>query len=360
MRHSRVMLSICAAAVLLTGCVTPSSRRADILNRLLQERRTRAGTEENFSGGGKDSPDTPDSGLPPSPGGSIVTVVPGTHIPAGGNTGTSRITIQPATLVQVSVIEDSSLDGSFSVNEIGAIDLGYVGPIILMNKSESEAAGKIGGVLRTRGFKKATVKVKILRASYDKVKIDGSVSRPGLVRIEPGGTISLKEALLRVGGIKVSARAAEVRVIRQGLEDPVYKDKVGELYTLIGEDGTAKVPEVFLRNNDVASVFSSSVQAGSVGGQKDVTVLGEVNRPGIYRFGSNEPCTMMHLLFKIGQFPAYANLKKVRLIRPDGDDGEDESIINAQKILEEGDPDDNLPLEDGDRIIIPARRLSIF
>jgi len=272
---------------------------------------------------------------------------------------TSKITIQPDCILQVSVEEDPNLDGSYPVNKIGAIELGYVGPIILYNKTEKEAEAKIASILKSRYFKKATVKVKILRASYDRIKVDGSVNQPGLIPIGAGDVITLNDALLRAGGIRASAKGARVRIVRGGLLSALASTLEGEEYSLVSEDGKPNIPYVTLSNNDVAYVFSSEVAAES-GGEKDILVLGEVRRPGVYRFTSEEPCTIMHLLFKLGELPPYANSKAVRIVRRDQNGVENEIVVDARKIISRGDPQDDVKLENGDRVIVPARRISLF
>ena len=95
-------------------------------------------------------------------------------------------------------------------------------------------------------------------------------------------------------------------------------------------------------------------------GEKEVLALGEVKRKGIYRFSHAEPCTMMHLLFKMGGLPPYAKASAVRVIRVDADGFEQEFEVDAERILDEGNPADDFQLENGDRVIVPARRISLF
>lgn len=272
----------------------------------------------------------------------------------------AEITIQPDSLVQVRVDEDPSLNGSYPVNSIGAIQLGYVGPVILLNKTEQEAAGKIGEVLRTRDFKNATVAVRILRASYDTVGVFGSLSSPGVIKIGSGDSITLSDALLRAGGLAVSVRGARVKIVRDGLRSPIYLALEGEEYALMTEEGVPAVPDVRLRNNDVAYVFSAAEESRQEAASKSVLVLGEVNRAGLYTFAGAEPSTIMHLLFKMGGLPPYANGKAIRVIRRDAEGEEREFKVNARRILATGDPDEDFTLQNGDRILVPARRFSLF
>jgi protein involved in polysaccharide export with SLBB domain len=308
----------------------------------------------------KDTPDTPPANLPRS------TVAAPASAPADAETVEKRpqaggaLTIQPESIVEVRVVEDPGLDGSYTVNEIGAVELGYVGPIILLNKTEEAAAGKIMEVLMGRHFKNATVRVRIMRASYDKVQVSGGVNRPGVIKIGAGDAISLNDALLRAGGLRPAARGAKVRIIRDGLLSAVALAIEGEEYVLMSEDGHPTVPDVALDNNDVAYVFTGSDSTPVEVGEKEILVLGEVNRRGVYRFPSGDPCTLMHLVFMMDGFPPYADESAVKIVRVDEEGNEQEIIVNAKDILETGDPTGDIPLKNGDRVIVPARRFSLF
>ncbi|HAS81790.1 MAG TPA: hypothetical protein DCS43_03715 [Verrucomicrobia bacterium] len=275
------------------------------------------------------------------------------------------VTIQPDSILKVSVREDSALDGSYQVNEISAIQLGYVGPVFLHNMTEGQAALKIKEVLESRFFNQATVTVQILRASYDKIALQGRVSSPGIIKIGSGDRISLNDALLRVGNVTAPIKNARIRIVRGGLLRAVASNEPGEIYSLIDAKGNPEVPDVDLWNNDIAFVYASSGNNNSPvaiaeKADKDILVLGEVKRQGMYRFADGSPATLMHLIFNMGGFPAYANTKAIKIIRRDDQGLEHEIIADASLILEDGSPERDIPLEHGDRVIVPPRKISIF
>ncbi|MBN2301039.1 MAG: SLBB domain-containing protein, partial [Lentisphaerae bacterium] len=206
----------------------------------------------------------------------------------------------------------------------------------------------------------ATVSVRIVRASYDKVQVSGAVNRPGLIRIGAGDKISLNDALLRAGGLRPSAQGAKVRIVKDGLLSAVALSLQGEEYSLVTDEGLPIVPDVSLDNNDVAFVFASQRQAPDVVGEKEVTVLGEVRKSGIYRFSGSEACTMMHLMFKMGGLPPYANKKVVEIHRQDENGVESVLKINVEDLLETGNPAQDVPLENGDRIVVRRRKIHLF
>jgi len=346
--------SLISAVCLLSmtgGCArTPPAAPVDwdaFMEQLRTERATAAEERQN-------APDAPVGDLPPAPDETDAQL-----IKAGD------VTIQPDSVLQVTVREDSGLDGSYQVNEISAIQLGYVGPVFLHNMTESQAAEKIKEVLESRFFNQATVSVRILRASYDKVALQGRVSEPGIIKIGSGDRISLNDALLRVGNVTASIKSARVRIVRGGLLRAVSASEPGEIYSLVDDEGNPDVPDVHLWNNDIAFVYASAgtgdaPAAMAEKADKDILVLGEVKRQGMYRFADGSPATMMHLIFKMGGFPAYADTKGIRIIRRDEAGRENELVVDASQILKDGDPDKDITLEHGDRVIVPARRMSWF
>jgi protein involved in polysaccharide export with SLBB domain len=271
-----------------------------------------------------------------------------------------EVTIQPGCLVQINVKEDPSLDGSYPVNEIGAIELGYIGAVILHNCTEREAEEQIRKILMRRAFKTATVNVKITRASYDSIRVKGDVNKPGLIRIGSGSVITLNDALLRVDGIRGSAKETTVRIIRGGMTNAVAESLPGEEYTLVDENGKPRVPDVTLRNNDVVYVFAWRGKPAPDAGWKEVLVLGEVKKPGTYRFAPNEKSTLLHLILKMEGLPPFADKRAIKIVRRDEDGYEREIQVDASRLLKYGKPEDDFLLEDGDRVIVPERRLTLF
>ena len=336
-----------AGLLLLAGAcaTTPEIDVNELIKQLNTQQET---TEEPVPTG----PDSPASELPPAPKKTEEAAMAG------------ELTIQPDSVVQVTVREDSALDGSYSVNNISAIQLGYVGPVFLGNMTEKQAAKKIRDVLENRFFNKATVNVRILRPAYDKVAVYGQVANGGVIKIGSGDRISLNDALLRAGNFTASVKGVRVRIVRGGLLSAVAPSVDGEIYDLLDENGNPKVPEIYLWNNDVAYVYTATAGTDKktpvVEGDKKILVLGEVKRQGIYTFAGSAPCTVMYLIFKMGGLPAYANSEAIRIIRPVEGGSEKEIIVDATKILKDGDPEKDVTLEDGDRVIVPEKKLSLF
>ena len=331
---------------------------------------------------------------PPSPPDAMIEAIPGApaaqapvvpevaavaapvHVPSGVTNGLGApimpkptvATIQPDSILWVNVTEDPSLSGRYMVNDASAIDFGYVGLVFLPDLSVEQAEAEIKRVLEGRYLKNATVSVKLAKASYDRITVNGNVEMPGEIKIGPGATISLNEALRRAGGLRASRDNSRVKIIRGGVKTPFGAAAEGEVYPLTSQDGLMKVPEVFLRNDDLVYVFTPSSEAKGVTqdsvmtgvGGKRVILLGEVPRRGVIEFSENEPCTLMYLLFKIGGLPRFARGDKISVVRRDKDGQEKKFLVNGEKLMKSGRPEDDLVLETGDRIVVPARSISFL
>ncbi len=315
---------------------------------------------------------TPDTAVAPPSAGVMArpeSVPQATNAISGGHLEMlkpSDPTIQPDSVLWVSVTEDPSLNGRYVVNNSSAIDFGYVGLVFMQDMTVQQAEAVLKNVLEGRYLNHASVSVKIAKASYDSVGVMGNVEVPGEVKIGPGATITLNDALRRAGGLRGNRDSNRVKIIRGGLRSPFGPAAEGEVYSLVSAKGDLQIPSVFLRNNDLAYVFAAeSPQLGGVGNKttgtgKRVILLGEVPRRGIIEFAENEPCTLMYLLFKIGGLPRFAKADKIQIVRRGKDGREKTFVVNGEQLMNEGSPQNDVVLESGDRVIVPVRKIAFF
>lgn len=293
-----------------------------------------------------DLPDLPADDLPGKPGSE------------GADMAVAKsVTIQPDTVLWITVEEDPSLNGKYLVNEYSAIDFGYVGLVLLNDMAIEDAAKKLKQNLEVRYLKKATVSVKLAKASYDRIGVTGAVLNPGMLKIGPGSTISLNDALRRAGGLRLEATDARIKFIKGGLLSPFGPIAEGTIFPLVNDEGRPTIPQISLVNNDLIYVYPHQTSAVSLG-EKRILLLGEVSRQGFVQFAGNEPCTLLHLLFKIGGLTKYAKKDAIRIVRRDKNGKETEIQADAKTLLREGNPDDDIVLENGDRVIVPTRGIT--
>ena len=333
------------SCVFITGCASDRSTDALVAQLLAEDGKTDVVAPVRVANPPADAVMPKTDNTPDLP-----SRIPALAAPQTGPVESTTVTIQPEAVLQIAVREDSSLNGRYTVNDFSAIDFGYVGLVILQDMTPDEAAAKIKSVLESRYLRSATVTVRISKASYDRVEVSGEVVQPGLLKIGPGSSISLNDALLRSGGLKPQAANAKVKIIRGGIVNAFRAAAEGDILSLVSEDGKPQIPDVYLQNNDLVYVFA--YQPGVLG-EKKILLLGEVGKPGIVLFSSAEPCTLMYLLFKIGGLPRWADAKNIQIKRRDKSGVEAVIRADADVLLREGNPKDDVPLENGDKIVVP-------
>ena len=333
---------------LLCGCATRDEQKlAQLIARQMKELESPAPVLNGY-----DIPESPSPGLHATRSGRQVTIQPALRSPHTRG----KVTVQPESILGISVEEDPTLTGSYEVNQSSSIQFKYIGLVFLPNMTAEEASAVIENTLRDRGFRSATVTVKITKASYDTVRVSGAVMEPSNLKIGPGSSVQLGEALRRAGGIRTQAKGARIKIVREGLLSPIGLANEGEEYVLLNGNGKPEVPDVAVANNDWIHVFGGS-EEGAGAGEKHIYVLGEVGKPGVVTFSGNESCTMLHLMFKLGGLPKWADARHVELVRRDEKGEETTSEIDVKKLLKSGNPEDDVELENGDRIIVRERRL---
>ena len=147
------------------------------------------------------------------------------------------------------------------------------------------------------------------------VEVKGAVFRPGMYQV--GGHICTVKALIEAAdGLKENA-VSHHAVMHRMQADRTLKMQSIDIKGIL--EGT--VPDVELRNEDVLYIASREEEKLD----QTITIHGEVNYPGIYRFASNE--TVEDLVLQAGGLTNAASLAKVdvarRIIDPDATEAGD-------------------------------------
>jgi protein involved in polysaccharide export with SLBB domain len=277
----------------------------------------------------------------------------------------AAVTIQPDTILRITVKEDPSLNGTYKVGSEGSIQFKYVGLTFMDNLAVAEAEQRIRERLEGVYVRQATVDIQILQASYDRIRVEGLVNTPGDQKIGAGSRISLHSALLRAGGVIPNAKNAIVKIVRSGMWDPIAHSKPSEVITLVDENGQPRVPDVFLRNTDLVRVESRAERRSDgkvirTTGGVQILLLGEVGKPGYVSFPVGESPTLLNLIFRVGGFSRWANDKKIEIVRRNGYGYKEVFVVDARAVAESGDPEDDFTFEDGDVVRVPERKWPLF
>jgi protein involved in polysaccharide export with SLBB domain len=189
----------------------------------------------------------------------------------------------------------------------------------------------------------------------DSVSIYGSVNRPGKYLLKKDMT--LKDLIFSAGGFSRDARINEAEVSRinpkhtssNKLADILYVP-IDSNYTKALEPGKGELffleafDEVFIRTNSDWEL------------QRNVIVDGEVENPGLYSL-KNKTERITDLIARAGGLKETAYIEGATLFR--SKEGAGQIGVDFRKIFKNPKSEENLFLNDGDRIVIPERLATV-
>ena len=88
-----------------------------------------------------------------------------------------------------------------------------------------------------------------------------------------------------------------------------------------------------------------------------VYLLGEVNRPGAVSLSAGPDATVARLILDQGGATQFANLGKVQIQRTAPDGSKKTLVVDVGRILKEGSFEEDVPLQEGDVVIVPEKGL---
>lgn len=173
----------------------------------------------------------------------------------------------------------------------------------------------------------------------------GEVSRPGF-HAAPDG-MDVIRAVTSAGGLSDRGRMDAARLLRPD-KNGQYKVIPLNLHRLFGlADMSINLP---VRPGDI--LFVPSTQNAS-GGQ--VIFLGALNKTGGLPLPLDQQATLARSIMSLGGFTKFADQDKVKVIRTAPDGSKQTMVTDVERILKNGDFDKDLPLRDGDVVIVPER-----
>lgn len=158
----------------------------------------------------------------------------------------------------------------------------------------------------------------------ERVTVMGKVNRPGLVEYPSGESLDILSALALAGGLSDSADPAQVVVRRLSGGGPrIIRLDVGRIMRGEQED-------LFLmRPRDVVTVGEHA--------PRSVTVMGEVNKPGLIELPNDRILNILDVIALAGGYTEIANPKRITLKRQVG--GEEKIyLINGKRLASERNP----------------------
>jgi polysaccharide export outer membrane protein len=130
---------------------------------------------------------------------------------------------------------------------------------------------------------------------------------------------------------------------------------------LTADEVAQKIREPLERDYFQKATVDVTIEAMPTGGAPGSTgggviyVLGSVNRPGPLLLPPNEVFTVTKAIIAAGGFGTFSMGSRVRLIRYDENAHKYETVINVLRIMKEGNFEDDIPVQNGDWIIVPEK-----
>lgn len=279
-------------------------------------------------------------------------------------------------LVMVEVFESPEYSGEKQVLADGSLSLPLVGSVPVQGMSLEAAADAVS--TRYAPFlRRPIVTLSVVTPRPIRVTLSGEVDRPGAYTLindttpdQPLPTLS--DALQQAGGITLAADLNTVQVRRTlgtGRAQTVTLNlwdltQTGDLSRITLRDGDS----IFIPTSETLSLTETRRLASaniydSIDKPLNVAVVGEVLRPGTYTLtderpdGATEDVPTIHTVSSAiqtaGGITDMANVRQIQVRRFTADGSERVVDVDLWKLLQEGDLNQDLALQEGDTIVIP-------
>lgn len=251
--------------------------------------------------------------------------------------------IRRADELNIKVISQSDLTGTYKVGPDGSIGVPWAGTLVVEDLTRQEAVTKLLEIYQPHFKSELAISVDVSEYAPMQVFVLGEVQNSKQVDLAVGGT--LLEALSAAGGLKreKESPAPGRCAIARGNEKVVWVDleellKKGNL--------TLNVP---LEHGDV--IYVPDVDA------RLVHVMGQVKTAGPLELGNG--MSLLEAVSKAGGATEDADLRMVFVLRKKlAGDYQGPVRADLKKLLESGDRGEDLDLEDGDVVFVARNDLA--
>jgi polysaccharide export outer membrane protein len=280
----------------------------------------------------------------------------------------------PGDKVNVNVFQIAELSGDFLILADGSLSLPLIGTV--------KAAGLTIEQLRTlllqrylAFIKRPVVTLSLTTPRPLRIAVAGEVNSPGSysLNLEKGDKYpSVTDMISKAGGTTVMADIGQVKILRnyQGKEyvkilnlwELVQKGDLNQDISLRDGDSVL-IPTQ--QNIDIAQTRQLATASFGLAQQQEINiaVIGEVNRPGSYTLRPQQnttssvkqrPPLLSLALQTAGGIKPLANLRDIEVRRYIRDGSQQTIKVDLWALLQTGDMDQDLILQQGDTIIVPT------
>jgi len=270
-------------------------------------------------------------------------------------------TLGPSDIISITIFNVPEQNGDFPVLPDGTINLPLIGPVyvegLTLQQASEELSRRYASILR-----KPLITVGLRQSRPIRVAIAGEVSRPGAYRLD-GGVLTVTDAIELAGGITQAADIRQVQLRRSrprgvGVDQQITINlwellQQGDLrQDLRLQDGDSLViPAQTVLNHREAPLLRNASFAQDQGNRLDVVVVGAVRRPGPH---SVDQATVTRAIGTAGGITQVADLRRVQVQRKTNSGTQQIINVNLWELLQTGNPNQDIPLQPRDTIIVPV------
>ena len=292
--------------------------------------------------------------------------------------------------IRVNVFEVPEYTGEYQIPPGGSINMPLIGSIPVLGLTTEQAADTIARRY-ARFLKRPLISVNLLSPRPINVFVAGEVTRPGAYTLNLQGGAgnnpgvqypTVLAALTTAEGVTLAADVTQVQLRRKvgrsgeqtvslNLKELTQTGRISQDITL--RDGDTIIVPTATRLNvaEARNLFAANFAASQTA-PRTVVVIGQVYRPGSYLVttgsgggaessggggaaaaGGGLP-TVMRSLQLAGGITSMADVRKIKLRRPTRTGTEQTIDINLWELLQRGDINQDVVVQDGDTIFIPT------
>jgi polysaccharide export outer membrane protein len=307
---------------------------------------------------------------------TIIPTAPPVTPPVQINT---NYTLGGGDLIRVNVFEVPEYTGEYQVPPGGSINLPLIGSVPVLGLTTEQAADEIARRY-SRFLKRPLISVNLLSPRPINILVAGEVTRPGAYSLSLQGGAgnnpgvqypTVLAALSTAEGVTLAADVTQVQLIRKtgrsseqvinlNLQQLIQTGRIDQDITLRDGD-TILVPTATNFNiAEARNLFAANFAANPTT-PRNVAIIGAVNRPGSYLVGGGGQGggalpTVMRALQLAGGITSEADVRNLQLRRPTRTGSEQNINIDLWKLLQTGDVNQDIIVQDGDTIVIPVAR----
>lgn len=269
--------------------------------------------------------------------------------------------------VRIDVFNVPEYSGEFMVLADGTVNLPVVGGVAVEGLTLAQAS-QVVAQRYLQVIRRPYVTLSLLEMRPVTVAIAGEISRPGSYTLDLQVPPTLTNALRQAGGVRQSANIRQVQIRRRlpfqqaevltvDLRQLAQTADLSQDILLRAGDQIT-IPTAMNMSLEDARFLASTTFASNETEPIQVAIVGEVNRPGphtlTFEANDNALPTVTKAIQTAGGITQTADIRNIQVRRLMANGQERLINVDFLALLQEGDLQQDLPLQEGDTILVPT------